>query len=213
MIKKSVFLGLFFCLVATWVAVAQYKTELLAYFDQGQEGFWTYTAANPNNKEEFDSGVFATLHVPPCPKCEAVVFEIYAQVVQMAEYPNSTYLDYNCDTVFKIISDVIPPNIEVSSGLNIFEARGVQGQVQAVLNSPRANRVRKMQLTRNYLKWWNVFNTVTGQYLPAAEAIPILNKLINRGFDVEFSYHGYTQGIVSFWAGTFSVYISSIERK
>jgi len=215
MFKKSFFCGLCIFFLISSLAIAQYKVELLTYYEQSRVGFpfFQLYPADPSVESEFNTGTFLTLHVPECKKCDAIVFDASAQG-NFTESKITSRLDISCINGWRIISDVIPPNIQVFSGMGLGYVNGVQGGIQPLLPNARLLREAKILLERGRVgNWWHFTYKDTNDYIPDAEAIPILNKLLDNGFDVEFYFYGTVRGISWVWIHCFNVYISSIEKK
>lgn len=214
MFKKSFFFGLFVFFLISSLALAQYNVELLTYYEQSRVGFpfFQLQPTNPSAPISFNTGTFLTLHVPACKKCDAIAFDASAQG-NFAESINTSRLYVSCTNGWRVISDVIPSNIEVWSGMGLGYASGFQDGIQSVLPNTRLRRAERILLERGRVGNWFFTYKNTDQEIPDEEAIPILNKLLDKGFDVEFYFSGIVQGISDVWIHFYNIYISSIEKK
>jgi hypothetical protein len=214
--NKKILVSLFICLVfiAFGKANAQSTVELVAYHENGvSEWPWWEQSFDPYVWTRFDTGPLLTLHIPPCKKSKALVFEAVMQG-QFTEIPYSTETFFNCNHKYNIISDKIPDHIEVFTLIGLgFHKSPVEG-IRNILDDGRKRRVTKCLMERNKSGFWAARDKNTNQWLPDDQVIPILNDLIDKGFDLEVSFVsiGEMTGITDIWFGGSSIFISRINK-
>jgi len=208
----SVFLCLFFFTFLK--ATAQQNVELVAYFENGRSEWpWWEQSFDPYVWTPFDTGPLLIIHVPPSKKSEALVFESYMQG-QFTEIANSNETFFNCNFEYNIISDEIPDHIEVLIRIGLgFHKSPVEG-TRNILDDGRKRRACKVLMEHDKTGWWEVRDKNTNQRLPDDQAIPIINDLIDNGFEVEVSFIsiGEIKGITYIWFGASSIFISRINK-
>lgn len=213
MIKKLFSVGIFVLLLSSSLALAQHKVDLLTYY---QMGWWEppyttpWSIENPYVKTNLDSGTQLTLAVPPCPKGNAIAIDLQL-AAHFPESMSTSQLSVNYYCHMRIKSDVIPENIIVTQSAGICSFSSLQDGIHPTLPPLPIRRTLRHLMERNKQNWWGVVYK-TGGSVPVDEATKIINKLITRGFDIEFSFEGSVQGIESVRVTNFSVYISSISR-
>ena len=213
MIKKLFIVSIFVLLLSSSLALAQYKVNLLTY---RQMGYWEppYTTPwfpeDPFINTNLDSGTILTLHVPPCPKSDAIAIEIY-MAASFLESMHTSQLGINCNCIMNIKSKIIPENVEVSQGMGLCTFSSPQDGFHPTLPPQPFRRAMRQLIERNRQNWWGAVYK-TGGDVPADEAMKLFNSLITRGFDIEFSFKGSVQGIERVLYSNFNVYISSISR-
>lgn len=215
MIKRLFCVGVFVFLLSSSLALAQYKVDLLAYY---QMDYWEplyntlWSIENPLVVTDLDSGTVLTLHVPACPKGQAIAIDL----ILAAHFRESTstsqlaIINYGCN--MRIISKVIPEDIIVSQGVGLCDVPPrLQDGIHPVLPPMPIRRVTRHLMERDRQNWWGV-TYKTGGDVPVDVATKLINALITRGFDIEFSFAGSVQGIEFVRIGNFAVYISSISK-
>jgi hypothetical protein len=214
MMKKLFGVGCVVFFLSSALALAQYKVDLLTYY---QMGYWDppYTTpwlpADPSVETPFDSGIITTLHVPPCPRGDAIAIETYL-AASFKESMSTSQLAISCSCIMNIKSKIIPADIIVSQGLGLCNVPDTpQDGVRPTLPPQPFRRAFKSLIERNKQNWWGV-EYKTGGDVPVNQAIKLFNALITKGFDIEFSFEGFTSGIRRVEYGNFIVYISSVSR-
>lgn len=165
---------------------------------------------NPGGQTNFESPTFMTLTFPPSPKASAAFFDLRAT----ASYRWSTLLTRNgyCTVNFRVISDVIPSNIEVFSGMTLFLMRENNVSGNYDLGDRRDNRAELLSLRRNSVDWWIIRDKTTYDPMPEQDAIALLNRLLDVGFTVEFYAVGHIQGATSFQVRTVAVQVTRVNK-
>ncbi len=197
--KKLLISVLLFFFVFTLGALANEKAKTIEFLVWKELDFsnWIIFELNvaPENFDEktyITTDPFMIVHIPPSPDSETLFFRL-----QYQGYFKKTYSVERGASVMlygKVISDVIPPSIEVliPSGLYYFEEQNVGGNYDS--GPSQIRREPKLILTRDSASWWKVVDE-SGGWVPDEEAIPILNSLIDSGFDIEFYYSGWIKRI------------------
>jgi len=175
----SVLLCLFILSSVTLAKEEKAKTiEFLAWADTLLD-FPYYEYMEPSVSTHFETEPFLRLNVPASPKSEAIFFDLFAKlVVWWSGYETRDVIVF---VNVRIISDIIPDNIEVFSNfaLGIWETNN-SGDTGVYAD----NRNVKLIMRRDHLDWWSV-KYKSGGWVPDEEAISILKKLMDSGFDVE----------------------------
>lgn len=160
----------------------------------------------PGTLTVFESPTFMTLTFPPSPKSSVAFFDLRAT----ASYRWSNLLTRNgqCTLYFRVISDVIPPNIEVRNGMTLFLMREDNFGGNSDQGDRRENRAELLSLRRNSVDWWTIWDKTTHDPMPEQDAIALLNRLLDVGFTVEFYAVGHIQGAISFQVRTVAVQVT-----
>lgn len=148
--------------------------------------------------ESFVSGALLTLHVPPSPKSEGIFFFLGSQLW----YKRTSYNIRRADAIvwFELKSDIIPENIEIYSGQTLLDIYETNNAGDYSLNQERSWRNTRSMMKRNYTEV-NLLGEMFVRYrggggpVPNEIAIPLLNSLIDNGFDVEISTSGAITGV------------------
>lgn len=144
---------------------------------------WEYYPRNYMTYEELPDENILIFHVPASPDSKAIFFETWssADVKWTTWRTRSVHLGIS----LRIISPYIPNEIELELGMGC--AFSVEKNEQGYIDYgyQRFPRSLKMIMSRDSIGWWRMYYRDTCQFVPAVIAIPILNDLINKGFDVE----------------------------
>ena len=165
---------------------------------------------DPAIKTDFQSPGFMGFAVPPSPKYSALFFDLRASAD--FNWSNLPTRDGLCTVFFKILSDVIPPNIEVSTGMTLFLWRENNIGGSYDWGSRRENRAEIISMRRESLDFMIVMDKTTNKRLPEQEAILLINRILDAGFSVEFFAEGHIQGATRFQVRTVSVHVTAIGK-
>jgi len=206
----------FFCIVLAISSVGAFvfgqALEFVLYQNSWPDHFPAFglEGLNPEVRTDFQSPAFISFTFPPSPKSSAAFFDLRAT----ADYSWSNLQDRNglCTIGFRVISDVIPPNINVRQGMTLFTMRekNVSGNFDP--GSRRENRAELISLRRDSTDWWIFTYKDTNQWIPEQEAIALLNKLLDVGFAVEIFAEGHIQGATRFQVRTASVQVTRVGK-
>jgi len=173
------------------------SVEHLVWVDTLREDALDLKIAEYPNWAEFKSLPFLTFNVPASPKSTAIFFETRGHaLVEWSNYLIDT-TEAVCWINLRIISNLIPENIEVGTGAMVV--RQVEKNSLLFEDTIRSWDSRKYILRKGYTDWWVVRNIITGEVLPDRDAKAILKKLIDNGFTVEVWANGMVQGVKSVW--------------
>lgn len=154
------------------------------------EAAYRFYPTDDTQLEDFRSGPVLIYHVPASPKSEALFFDILAQTnIRWSGHWERT-ANVRCES--RLISDIIPDNITVCSTPTVFWMGESNNSQSIGWNWER--RTAKIRMRRNSVDWWQVYDE-SGEEIPAEDAIPIINGLIDNGFDVEVELSGSVKGI------------------
>jgi len=188
-------------LISTLVLAQQQKPKLIEYvltaggFDPVNG--YTYVPADQFKMENFVSSPQLTVHVPPSPESDAVFFEFSGQYWWW--WGSGTHRVFNVGLSLAVKSPVIPAGISVTQGGAGTEIGDVN--IAGVSNlRNRFTRISKYRMERNiYLNSWasgfDVVYTADNEPVPRDQAVRIINRLMNAGFDLEFSVRGTVTGV------------------
>jgi len=213
MLKKLFGVGVLVFLLSSSLALAQYKVDLLAYY---QMGWWDppyntpWSIENPYDTTTLDSGTQLTLQVPPCPKGKAIACDLYL-AVNFRESMNTSQLAVNYYCRMDVKSSIIPEDIIITQSAGICNFSSPQDGIHPTMPPLPIRRTLRHLMERDKQNWWGV-NYKTGGTVPVDEATKLINALITKGYDIEFGFYGSVQGIEFVRVSNFAVYISSISR-
>lgn len=214
MIKKLSCFGVFVFLLSSSLALAQYKVDLLSYY---QMGYWEppyttpWSIVNPSDVTKLDSGTVLTLYVPACPKGQAIAIDLNLAVSFKESISTSQLAINNYVLYIRIISNIIPEGIMVTQAAGICHFSSPQDGIHPTLPPQPIRRTCRALIERNRRNWWGV-EYKTGGDVPDDVAMKLINALITKGFEIEFGFSGSVQGIEFVRIGNFAVYISSISK-
>ncbi len=157
---------------------------------------WELTP-EPTILTEFQSDTIFSLHVPPSPKSNALFLDLSAQYFYA--WSGYQYRRANGAILLEIKSDVIPEDIEVFTALTIISTSDTNNALNESTTLERSWRNFRYMIKRDSNGDWfagqfRVLYT-SGQKVEDEIAIPIINSLIDNGFDVEIHADGYVRGI------------------
>lgn len=171
--------------------------EHLVWADTLRENAFDLTIAEYPERTEFESLPFLTFNVPASPKSAAIFFETRGHaLVEWSNYLIDT-TEAVCWINLRIISNLIPENIEVGTGAMVV--RQVEKNSLPFEDTIRSWDSREYVLRKGHVDWWVVRNISTGEVLSEKDAKALLTKLINNGFKVEIWANGIVQGVKSVW--------------
>jgi hypothetical protein len=171
--------------------------EHIVWADTLRENALGLTIAEYPNKAEFESLPFLTFNVPESPKSTAIFFETRGHA--LVEWSNLLIdtTEAVCWINLRIISNLIPENIEVGTGAMVV--RQVEKNSLPFEDTIRSWDSRRYVLRKGDVDLWVVRNIASGEVLPEIDAKAILKKLIENGFKVEVWANGTVQGVKSVW--------------
>ena len=184
------------------------RTDIVDGFNGGVT--WDFEPDNSAVLTTFNSHLINMGHVPPSPKSEALFFEIWCQY-RYKWNTNTVRIAYAGPT-YIISSPVIPVGIEVS----LDEYRFLRSDTNIAGNSStrheREHIISKIGMWRDKVDFWWIWNTETQSEVDGEEAISILNKLIDSGFDVFHQTWGQIQGADWIYLRWVSLEVSGIVK-
>lgn len=193
--NKKLLVSLFLCFfIFSIMIMAEEKgkakiIEFIGWADTCWHFMYFKTFENPPIKTYFELEPFLSLNVPASPKSEAIFFDLWTQLVMW--WSGYETRDVTLRILFKIVSDIIPDNIEVLNmyGLAVNETNNTNNTGRQSIR-----KYAKFVMRRDYLDWWKIKYKDTGGYVPDELALSILGKLIDGGFDIEIWAEGDAQG-------------------
>ena len=155
--------------------------------------------ADPATYLEFNSGPFMTLTVPASAGSRALFFETTVQALYGRTSDTTRILD--CALKLKVFSSLIPSNRVVraiATTVSISEAN-VGGHYDLFVTPSRTTRYFKFLMQRGAIGAVDMFTvtdtTSNDAPVPDAEAVSLINQLIDKGFTLQASVIGDLQGI------------------
>ncbi len=147
---------------------------------------------------EFISDTVISLHVPASPGSDALFFELSAQFW----YGWDTHLWRQAyGSIYQEIkSNIIPPGIDVYAATNVIDIGETNYAENETKVRERGRQSSKYMMKRDSNGDWfagqfRVFDTESEEIVDDEIAIPIINSLIDNGFDIEIYTKGYVWGI------------------
>lgn len=136
--------------------------------------------------------------VPASRPFRAIFIEVSGSVgYQLTADPER---DVDSGVTVALLSDRLPPNIEVSAGVGLARDSHTNRAGDQDLRPRRTRRTIALILRRDQLDAWNVIDTTTGQALPEQQALGVLSELIDRGFRVDLGMIGHVRGASTHFA-------------
>lgn len=181
-----------------WMSVAGREeakiktTEPLVCADTGFGYIYDVEIIDVTSETSFVSDSLLRFHVPGSPKNDALFFEWWTTFV----YAWSDYETRRvaCKICLKIVSDVIPDNIDVGFAFTVYREYRTDDFLNSNIIRKRIERMVEIFMWRDSVEKWYVTDKSGGQ-VPDEEVIPIFNKLIDNGFNVEVWAEGKVQGM------------------
>lgn len=199
--KKLLVSVLLFCFVFSSIMLAQKgeakSIEHLLWILGGRSGIGYYFYPNDfTSRENFESDPLMTFHVPASKNYDALFFQTWATAQVVWEKDSPVYeRAVRAFFYLRIISPLIPNNIDIFGGGSVIATAESKADGIYEKKGLRDTRYRKFILTRDNVDYWYVMDTVSGEYINDDGLIfPILNNLIDNGFDVEVFTEGFIQG-------------------
>jgi len=214
--KSPFFVSLFLIFIFVSVLVAEEKApniELVLWEELDMSNWIILNLKVPAEKLNEEISIttepFMMISVPPSPKSDALFFR--PQLKGSFKKAFSEYRKASCYLNMIFISDLIPSNIEVFMWIDLYklDEHNLGGSYD--LSRISVHREPKVMLKRNKVGWWNVVYK-TGGRVPEQEAIPIINNLIENGFEVEINYDGFIQGIEQVLLGPFWIEVTRVSK-
>lgn len=148
--------------------------------------------------EGFNSGILLTLHVPPSLDSERIFFFLDAQF--WYKWTSFHQRRANAIVYFVLKSDIIPEDINVWNGMTLIDISETNNAGEYSFGRERSWRNTRSTMTRNStevnrLGEMRVTYKGGGGNVPDEIAIPLLNSLIDNGFDVEIDISGGIKGV------------------
>ena len=189
--------------------IAQEKVPVLELVAQAQGGMFNETTLSSPIRVEFESSEpFFTLHVPPSPRSEMIIFEYGCQSLVTwweGDYRQEYYSEFH----YYPSSSVIPENINVDFGNGVDQS----GEPFHGHENGRTRRTSyKWAIIKDGFLNQHVFYPMNIRYksggrVPDAEANEILNNLIKKGFDLKVTVFGMAEGVRNFYTVSGWIYI------
>ncbi len=203
--KKLLVSVLFFLFIFSSVTLVKgaQKIEHLVWAWGGRSGCaYEFYPNDYTEEEDFKSDPFMTFHVPASKNYYALFFQTWAtaQVSWKQNSPGPVQdRKVRAFVYLRIISPLISNDIEVLGGGSVIAT--AEARADGIYDSKglRETCYRKFILRRDNVDFWYVWDTVSEQYIyDDGIIIPILNSLIDNGFDVEVYTEGSIQGASRF---------------
>lgn len=143
---------------------------------------------------DIESGVALSVDVPRSSRrVNALFLDVFAQ----SQWLFSADPERRIRTLVHItlVSDALPPNIEVSSGAIVAQEASTNNAGDQDIGFRRSRRDAKFGIWRDRLGDFSVIDKTTGLNLPEPQALAVLNALLNRGFRAELGMNGRIQGV------------------
>jgi hypothetical protein len=174
-------------------AAAQ-RLEQIAWADTGRATI-SVAITDPTAPLDFQLSPFLSFHVPASKASQALFFDCWGQVL----YRWSTYQEHRVSAtpVLRLRSNEIPANIDIYSAFGVMTVGESNNAADQSLAPSRQARYMRFILRRDQVDWWYVVDKTTGAQVPDAVAVPILDALMDDGFDVEVSAIGTVRGVSS----------------
>jgi hypothetical protein len=188
-------------LISTLVLAQQQKPKLIEYvlsaggFDP--DNGYRYVPSNQAFNENFDSGPLLTVHVSPSPSSNAVFIEFSGQYWWW--WGSGSRRVIMASIVVTAQSPEIPAGISIFTGGAGMEMGDINIAGPSFLRN-RFTRISKIRMERTtYLTSWtqgfDVVYTADNEKVPEGTSVQIINRLIEKGFDLVFSVRGYVAGV------------------
>ena len=199
--SKKLFISVFLCFfVFSSGLFAQKKGEepktVRFLFRDDVISPYVFTAPDDKMCEEnvFPSTPIIMGNVPPSSKAEAIFFEIWFNFwYEYYYYCPENHIKGGL--ILELINpDVIPSELQVICGGWYFDHRDQYGFTGPNWGWERGTISDKYGLFRDKVWFWKVMNKSNQQEVPEEEAIFIINKLIDKGFDIQFYFRGMLKG-------------------
>lgn len=210
---KKLWVSVFLCLLAFSSGMrAQDKVPVIENLFYRSVVVFNETYLQSPVRTNFESSEpLFTFHVPPSPKSEAIYFDFGCQssIEWWLGYAPQTYWSGNN---IKIISKVIPDDIDVYMKIGMD---GVHDMIHTHEGECRTNRTSwKLDMTRDaflnqpiYPPWYINYKA-TGERVQDDIANDILNRLIDKGFDVRVTSFGVAEGVKYFYLVTAWIHVT-----
>jgi len=186
--------------------------EHLAWGNAGSysQGAYVVTISDPNLRTDFVSPTLISFSVPKSKGSPALFFEIYAHFwYRLAK--TSTW-DGRGGIFLGILSNDIPADIEVTNAIGVLELHMTNNSLDEGFERSRAPRTCKMILRRDSLDFWMIKYKGTDTDVPQDDALAIINKLIDNGFDVQVWTEGYVQGFRSVMLNPLNIEVTRLSK-
>jgi len=172
--------------------------EHLVWAHSSLEDVPGFKPSDPTQLEKFNIEPFLTFQVPASPKSEVLFIEFWAQVLYKWSDFETRRATLSC--YLRIISDVIPNNIEVLVPKSVIDVGEKNFAGNYDLQYRRSRRNAKHRISRNGDIWgsWVLYKD-SGEHVPTEIAQDIFNRLIDNGFNVEVYSDGRIQGCSVIW--------------
>ncbi len=191
--KKLFSAGILFFLVFSMGFPAFKKIEHLVWADTGAGNVIALPIANPAARTVVDTPSFLSFHVPASPGSEALFFDVWGQLI--FKWSSSRIHRAVISIQLKVISSVIPTNVNVSTGSRLVASDNTNKAQDSSGSDNRFSRTIKWILRGDKTDYWYVTYKSGGEPLPQAQALSILKNLIKKGFDVQINATGELQGV------------------
>lgn len=155
---------------------------------------YQYSPTDPYSNEQFLSPTLLTFHVPPSPKSDTLFFELFTRGT--VTYANTESRIAGLQVMIRFVSDSIPDNFTIYSGHQVIKRYGDVAVASGTMGveSGLHTRTTRLIMRNNTTDWW-IITSDTGEDVPKEIALPLLDKLIKEGFDVEVYATGQVLGV------------------
>lgn len=214
--KKEILVSVLICFFVfpSSIKAKNNVVEQIYFFQNSFSNPYQYlwVVENPGEKTYFKKGTFLSVNIPPSKKYETLFFHFWLNA-RLNEDSAINHLIAEITIWGKAVSDSIPEGIEVLLGIgNCGIDTPKQGLHPRLYQIPQKRNI-KTRLQRDDVGFWWVIDSASGKRIPDDEAITVLNALLANGFDIEFYFDGYIQGINKIRLGPTTIEITRVSNK
>jgi hypothetical protein len=214
LVNKLKCIALFVLAMALVLAAADKPPviEHLAWGSAGSysQGAYVVAISDPNLRTDFVSPVLISFSVPKSKGSPALFFEIYAHF--WYRLAGTSTWDGQGGIFWEFLSNDIPADIEVTNALGVLELHLTNNSLDEAFERSRVSRTWKMILRRDSLDFSRIRYKGTNTDVPQDEALAIINKLIDNGFDVQVWTEGYVQGFRSVMLNPLNIEVTRLSK-
>ncbi len=196
--NKKLLVSVFLCFfILTLGMFAQKKEEGVKTYEfllraDVWGGLWELEPTDLVNPTEVYSETYHLGHVPPSPKTEAIFFD-YVSMFHFS-WTNLELRRVGLGADIVCSSDNIPA-YEIRSGAWYIVKGETNCSPYGPTGTDRQGFSDRYPMWRDRHDWWVVVYKGTGVRVPEEEAIPIINKFMDNGFDIGYRVRAYFHGV------------------
>jgi hypothetical protein len=222
MFKKKDFCVIFCLLTFSLVISAEEKIPVIEHIYWEVGGLFDFIVPeNPELSDFLSPEILFAFHVSPSPKSDAIFFELGGQsrLRWWTDYPQPADKNYWCGYRITITSSAIPDDIYVWNQPSLHHMRGEVIEPYPMQWHRSVKNTIKLAIERDAFLREFVFRPLqityisTGEYVPNEIANSILNDLMDKGFDVEVTLAGQTEGVKECHLCSGWIHVTRISKK